>query len=743
MAPDTPSYEPTTDSGPGYSGPGYSGPSYGGGAPQPIVVSNDIIAKVMQAGSQHDASTPEGQSMVNMAKIAAAMLAYHELHGYFPPAILGTADGRAGVSWRVELLPYFGYQDLYNKYQRNEPWDSPTNRQVASNMPAVYGTPGVSPGQTSYLVAVGPDTLFPGGQVLSSNQISDGPVATLMVVEADAEQAVAWTRPQDLVFAPNKPVSGLGKLRGGKFLAAFADGSVHAVSAALDPDVVRALFSPAGQEAMPPAALAKHLATPPGPPMPEPLLPVAKRLLAEGRGKEAHACLLADAVVRGDKDGEVLATLRWSEGLRRPVLMTRVGLAIDAPLAQLIEAAMQPNRSNYGSGQGGGGDAGDNVTKVIGIWLAAIGQPVVSALESRVDQGKLGVWLKADADHKSLEQRLQMALNGTQRTGPGGQSGMMGSDMASPSSDMMGSEMMGSGMGPSPAGPPGMVSPGALPQGGQPPMGQPGGMSPDGMGSPPEGMGSPSNGMGSPSAAVPPRLELHREVVLAQQAPMEGGMGGEMGGANAFEGFAGLLANLQALTKQLHAVHPGIVVLGVSTEEKVYDLARKQDIDVVLFVRIKVGPPKVGRAANAPPQSTFQLKLLDVSRPGEFIYVCRPLDNVKVTTAMASAHLDDPIKAIVDNATQAIDTKLVLGEMPAMTPELAQKRAEYLAKGSSENPLPGLMELRYYQSKGLLTTEQVTAAYKQIVGDDGVKLATGSPRERRNVVDRWLPEIED
>lgn len=229
-------------------------------------------------------------------------------------------------------------------------------------------------------------------------------------------------------------------------------------------------------------------------------------------------------------------------------------------------------------------------------------------------------------------------------------------------------------------------------------------------------------------------------------------MGGEMGmpgvpgmnGENMLQGLGGLLLDLQSLTKQLATIHPGLAILGVATEQRARELALAEDLDMVLFIRIKVSPPKAGRQPNTqvPPQSTFQLKILDPIPEHEDIFISRPIDNIKVAQAMSSRSSDDPIAELVEKVTQSMDN-VVLTDMPALTPELVAKRAEHLAATATENPLPSLMELRYYEWKGLIKPEQLSAAYTRLVGEDGAKLATGTEDERRKIVERWLPKLEE
>ncbi|HEV3005683.1 MAG TPA: hypothetical protein VGX78_14550, partial [Pirellulales bacterium] len=72
--------------------------------------------------------------------------------------------------------------------------------------------------------------------------IADGTSNTIMIVEADDDRAVIWTKPEDLRVDLEVPQAGLGGLLRGKFLTAIADGSVHTLPADVDAELLRRLF---------------------------------------------------------------------------------------------------------------------------------------------------------------------------------------------------------------------------------------------------------------------------------------------------------------------------------------------------------------------------------------------------------------------------------------------------------------------------------------------------------------------
>ena len=58
-----------------------------------------------------------------------------------PLAVLVGPDGKPWHSWRVLLLPYLGYRDMFDQYDLSQPWDSTKNLRLLDKMPPVYHDP--------------------------------------------------------------------------------------------------------------------------------------------------------------------------------------------------------------------------------------------------------------------------------------------------------------------------------------------------------------------------------------------------------------------------------------------------------------------------------------------------------------------------------------------------------------------------------------------------------------------------
>ena len=178
------------------------------------------------------------------------MLNHESAKRQFPAAASYDADGKPLLSWRVQILPYIEQNELYKQFHLDEPWDSPHNRKLIERMPAVFRSVAskAPPNTTTYLLPVGRGSLFEGNQGLSIREIKDGTSYTVMLVEANDDRAVIWTKPDDFEYDQEHPIKGLIGLWPDGFQAALADGSVQFIWSSVDPTLLKALFTHNGQE---------------------------------------------------------------------------------------------------------------------------------------------------------------------------------------------------------------------------------------------------------------------------------------------------------------------------------------------------------------------------------------------------------------------------------------------------------------------------------------------------------------
>jgi hypothetical protein len=146
------------------------------------------------------------------------------------------------LSWRVALLPFVDEGELFKQFKLDEAWDSEHNRALLDRMPRIYRDLRVAD-RTLTTFQRFKNPAF-GDKPLTMIRILDGTSNTLSVIHAPPEQAVPWTRPQDLPFVREDPTRALGKIPADGILAAMFDGSVYKLPADYPSDAWRRLIQP-------------------------------------------------------------------------------------------------------------------------------------------------------------------------------------------------------------------------------------------------------------------------------------------------------------------------------------------------------------------------------------------------------------------------------------------------------------------------------------------------------------------
>lgn len=211
-------------------------------------------------------ATPDELLEHRMREIALAMDYFEAVKGRFPVSDGFDGTGNPLLSWRVHLLPYLGYQELYDQFDLDEGWDSAGNLPRAFDMPDVFRSPGDSPlsANTRYQTFTGPDATF-GRFTDGSDQegprlreFTDGSQHTILFAHAGADQAALWIQPDDLEFEATDPLASLGTITEDKITIATADGSVRHISTSVDAEDFKALVTMDGGEVVDAGTLARQ-----------------------------------------------------------------------------------------------------------------------------------------------------------------------------------------------------------------------------------------------------------------------------------------------------------------------------------------------------------------------------------------------------------------------------------------------------------------------------------------------------
>ena len=200
------------------------------------------------------------QNVQNLKQIALAMHNYDSANLTFPGQYL-LSNGSPGLSWRVAILPYLGFQQLYSEFDLTKPWNDPANLPLLQQMPDVFRSPADASGITTtrYEVGTGANMIFngPTGSTLAS--ITDGTSNTLLVGEAAT--GVPWTAPQDIPV-PNLSGANFGSITPDYVPFAFADGSVNFLSTGIDSTTLLHLFQKNDQAVIDPSVIHSYALVP-------------------------------------------------------------------------------------------------------------------------------------------------------------------------------------------------------------------------------------------------------------------------------------------------------------------------------------------------------------------------------------------------------------------------------------------------------------------------------------------------
>ena len=184
----------------------------------------------------------------DLKQIALAMHNYHDANGHFPTTTVRDKDGKALLSWRVDLLPYIEQRTCTGSSSSTSRGTASTTRSSSPRCPRLQGTEREAqrgregrrrrPG--------GKDTAVPAGRGdgQASPTSPTGRRTRSWSLRATDDEAVVWTKPDDLPSTRrtrSRAVPG-PRVRGG-------DGgrAVGRVRGGAEPKTVPALFTRAAR----------------------------------------------------------------------------------------------------------------------------------------------------------------------------------------------------------------------------------------------------------------------------------------------------------------------------------------------------------------------------------------------------------------------------------------------------------------------------------------------------------------
>lgn len=159
----------------------------------------------------------------SVRSLAIAMHNYYDAYRSFPKNIVDK-DGKPILSWRVQLLRFMEYDDLYKQFKFDEPWDSDHNKKLITKMPRVFQTEHelTQQGKTVWTIPEG-EHYF--GSAHQFGDIRDGTSNTIMIIGVAPEASMIWTQPTDWAPDPENILKGIFSVSQTQTAFACGDGS--------------------------------------------------------------------------------------------------------------------------------------------------------------------------------------------------------------------------------------------------------------------------------------------------------------------------------------------------------------------------------------------------------------------------------------------------------------------------------------------------------------------------------------
>ncbi|MBI3863474.1 MAG: DUF1559 domain-containing protein [Planctomycetia bacterium] len=235
-----------------------------------------MVALLLPAVQQAREAARRSQSKNNLKQIGLALHNFHDVHNHLPA---GTHENdklkpEQRLSWQADVLPFLDQAPVYNQIAFDKPWDDDANLGILKVQIPTYLNPALTVdangkvGHTHYvgIGGLGKDGplldvddvkagIFGYNRTCSFRDILDGTSNTMAVSEASKDFG-AWgaggtSTVRALTKKPyiNGPDGIGGPFRGGMHVL-FADGAVRFISENVNPDILEALTTIRGGEAV-------------------------------------------------------------------------------------------------------------------------------------------------------------------------------------------------------------------------------------------------------------------------------------------------------------------------------------------------------------------------------------------------------------------------------------------------------------------------------------------------------------
>lgn len=210
---------------------------------------------VFDGGGVRQAARRNG-SVGQLRQLSVGALNYEAATEALPAGCTTDDSGRLLHGWMTQLLPYLDLKSRYDSIDHSQPWNSPANTAYFQEPVFPFLNPGLDMNrhdERGFAVAhYSANAYVMGGdRPRTLKDIPDGIAQSILLGESNGNHK-AWGSPtnwRDPALGLRQSPDGFGgPWSGGVTLFSYADGHVQTISADIDPEVFRALCTPAGGE---------------------------------------------------------------------------------------------------------------------------------------------------------------------------------------------------------------------------------------------------------------------------------------------------------------------------------------------------------------------------------------------------------------------------------------------------------------------------------------------------------------
>jgi len=254
-----------------------------------IAIIGALMAMLLPAVQSARESARRAQCQNNLRQVGLALQLHHDSDGAFPVGCLewrcfGCGSDFRSLAWNVSLLPYLEQAPLHDAIDLGQAFDSPANADAAAHVLGVFvcpssergpqleqgrgpsdyggifgeritGPPPCPPGATRERRLLCPQGVLVHEVAIRLKQVTDGATTTLVVAEDSSFPDGQWINGLNLFdqsadYVNQAPAfeNDIRSQHPGGALGLFVDGGVRFLSADLQPTILAAFCTRAGEE---------------------------------------------------------------------------------------------------------------------------------------------------------------------------------------------------------------------------------------------------------------------------------------------------------------------------------------------------------------------------------------------------------------------------------------------------------------------------------------------------------------